>query len=288
MIRLPQIFQKLQMISPKLAARAALFLFTHPMPTAIRSPAERRLAARAQEKLREARREDIRSGPYRIATYRFARTAADRRGTALLVHGWTSAAAYMTAPVDNLCAMGFDVVAFDMPAHGKSSGRKAEMIDCALALAVVATRHGPIDQIIAHSFGGPMTTLALACRLSPALTGDTRLLFIASPNRLADVTEQFSRALGLGEEARRMFESALVAPLGVDVDALDGNLLLADCENPLTIIHSRDDSEVAYEAAEKFARLGDRVQLRPLEGLGHRRILHAQPSISAIMDSIGA
>ncbi|MBH5322978.1 alpha/beta hydrolase [Aurantiacibacter sediminis] len=284
--KLPPLFQKLSAASPAAAGKAAHFLFTHPLPTAIRSEAEKRLARKAQAKLTEAERTDMWVNGYRIASYRFAAATPKPRGTVMMVHGWTSASAFMTAPIPALCERGYDVVAFDMPAHGKSSGRRAELMDCVLAMIAVADRHGPIDQIIAHSFGGPVTTMTIAGGLSKGLTDQTRLLFIASPNRLADVTEQFSRAIGLSREAQAEFEKRLVQPFGVDLDAMDGNLLLSDCPNPLTILHSRDDREVAFDAAEKFASLGEQVTLRPLNGLGHRRILHAQPSVAAMLDAV--
>ena len=286
MERISQLFRLLQSANPRVAARAALFLFTHPMPTAIFTKAEKRLAAKARAKLGEATREDLRACGYRIATWRFATPAPERKGSVLMVHGWTSAAAFMTAPVDRLLARGYDVIAFDMPAHGKSSGRRAVMMDCVLATVAVASRYGPIDTVIAHSFGGPVTTMAVASELSPALHADTQLIFIASPNRLADVTEQFARQIGLSKEAQAIFEAELVAPFGGSLEAMDANVLLKGCGNRLTILHSRDDTEVGFDAAERYAGLGERVRLQPLDGLGHRRILHAQPSVDALMASL--
>ncbi|WP_271077494.1 alpha/beta hydrolase [Aurantiacibacter sp. MUD61] len=288
MTNIARLFENLSAASPVTAGRAALFLFTHPLPPAIHTEAEKRLARKAQAKLDEAERSDLRVNGYRIASYRFRAATSNSRGTVLLVHGWTSNAAFMTAPVEELQQRGFDVVAFDMPAHGKSSGRRAELMDCVLAMIAVADRYGPIDQVIAHSFGGPVTTLAIASGLSRGLTDATQLLFIASPNRLADVTEQFSRWIGISRPAQRWFEDRLVEPFGVDLEAMDGNLLLADCPNRLTVLHSRDDREVGFDAAEKYANLGEKVTLRPLDGLGHRRILHAQPSLAAMFDAVSA
>ena len=286
MERMQRLFRLLESANPHIAGRAALTLFTCPMPTAIRTDAERRLVRKAYAKLAEAERGHLRVRGYRIATYRFAHTAGEKRGTVLLVHGWTSTAAFMTASVDRLRARGFDVVAFDMPAHGRSTGRRALMMDCVLTLLAVANRFGPIDRVIAHSFGGPVTTLALASECSPALSHATKLLFIAAPDRLADVTEDFARALGISREAQRVFEAMLLEPFGGDLEAMDANLLLAGLDNPLTIIHSTDDREVRFDAAERFAMLGSHVALQPLEGLGHRRILHAQPGVEAVLAAV--
>lgn len=283
---IPRFFENLSSASPATAGKAALLLFTHPLRPSVQTKAEQRLVRKAQAKLDEATRADLRVGGYRIASYRFAAPVPAPKGRVLMVHGWTSAARFMTAPIDDLLERGFEVIAFDMPAHGRSSGKRAELMDCVLAMLAVADRYGPIDQVIAHSFGGPVTSLAIASELSEGLTADTRLIFIASPNRLADVTEQFSRAIGLGQKAQRWFEERLVEPFGVALEDMDANILLNDCPNPLTILHSRDDREVAFDAAEKFAQMGERVELRPLEGLGHRRILHAQPSMQALLDAV--
>ncbi|RJY08274.1 alpha/beta hydrolase [Aurantiacibacter aquimixticola] len=282
---LTNLLTQLDSASPRVAAQAAHFLFTHPLPPAIGTKSEKRLAMLAQRKLAEGERADLTVAGYRIATYRFAATAP-RIGTILMVHGWTSAAAFMTAPITRLRAMGYNVVAYDMPAHGKSSGRRAELMDCVLALIAVADHFGPIDHVIAHSFGGPVTTLALTSEASAGLTDETGLIFIASPNRLGDVTEGFARYIGLTRDAQAIFEEMLVEPFGVDLDAMDASLMLSDLPNPLTVLHSRDDREVAFDAAEKFAALGERVDLRALDGLGHRRILHAQPSLSVLMEAV--
>ena len=279
-------FENLSSASPVAAGRAALLLFTHPLRPAVQTRAEQRLVRKAQAKLDRAERKDLRVAGYRIATYRFAAICPKPKGRVLLVHGWTSAAKFMTAPVDDLLDRGYEVIAFDMPAHGRSSGKRAEMMDCVLTMLAVADHYGAIDQVIAHSFGGPVSALAVSSGLSEGFSDDTRLLFIASPNRLADVTEQFARAIGLTADAQHWFEERLVEPFGVAVEDMDANILLSGCPNPLTVMHSRDDREVAFDAAEKFAQMGDRVELRPLDGLGHRRILHAQPSMHALLEAV--
>lgn len=286
MERIQRLFRLLESANPQIAGKAALTLFTHPMAPLVRTEAERRLVRKAQAKLAEAERADLRVRGFRIATYRFAHAAEQRQGTALLVHGWTSTAAFMTASVDQLRARGFDVVAFDMPAHGQSSGRRALLMDCVLTMLAVAKRYGPIDRVIAHSFGGPVSTLALVSELSPAFSETTHLLFIASPNRLADVTEEYARAIGISREVQRVFEDMLVEPFGGDLEAMDANILLAGLPNPLTIIHSTDDHEVRFDAAERFAQLGENVALQRLEGLGHRRILHARPGVEAVLAAV--
>ena len=286
MERIRRLFKLLESVNPQIAGKAALALFTHPMAPAVRTEAEKRLVRKAQSKLAAATRDDLKVRGYRIATYHFAHAAEEKLGTALLVHGWTSTAAFMTASVDELRARGFDVVAFDLPAHGNSSGRRALLMDCIHAMLAVADRYGPIDRVIAHSFGGPVSTMSLISERSAALSSATQLVFIAAPNRLSDVTAGYTRALGISPNVQKVFEDLLVAPFGGDLAAMDANVLLADLPNPITIVHSTDDREVPFDAAERFAKLGGNVALQPLEGLGHRRILHARSGVEAVLAAV--
>lgn len=286
MERVRRLFKLLESANPQIAGKAALALFTHPMAPAVYTEAEKRLVRKANAKLAEAARDDLMVCGYRIATFHFAHTAEKKCGTALLVHGWTSTAAFMTASVDSLRARGFDVVAFDLPAHGQSSGRRALLMDCVLTMLAVADHYGPIDRVIAHSFGGPVSTLALVSERSAALSSTTELVFIAAPNRLADVTEGYARMIGISREVQQVFEDMLVEPFGGDLEAMDANVLLADMPNPITIVHSKDDREVPFAAAERFAALGKNVAVQSLDGLGHRRILHAQPGVEAVLEAV--
>src|SRR5258706_2547887 len=64
--------------------------------------------------------------------------------TVLLVHGWNGAAAQLAPFVAPLVAAGYRVVAFDQPAHGRSRGRSATIVDMADALRAVADEVGPV------------------------------------------------------------------------------------------------------------------------------------------------
>lgn len=67
--------------------------------------------------LRAADRSTVDVGGTPVTSYTWGEGPA-----VLLVHGWSSHAAYMTGFVDPLVEQGFRVVAFDAPAHGRTPG----------------------------------------------------------------------------------------------------------------------------------------------------------------------
>ena len=80
-------------VSPALAGEIAHLLFQYPPPATDLSPEQRRLADNAREEFAQAHRERLAFDGGAVALYRFAAKAA-RRGTAVVVHGWTSRAHY--------------------------------------------------------------------------------------------------------------------------------------------------------------------------------------------------
>ncbi len=275
-------FSTISHISPQLAGRLALLLFSTPLPTGRLSPAERRLEQRAKARLASAERLTVAASAGTVVAYKLGKRAAGTGRTILLVHGWMSGARYMLALAEELVAAGDEVICFDLPAHGESSGRVTNLAKCAQALLAVAAQCGPVNMIVAHSFGGAVTAYATSV-LGLKLTGDdARIILLASPNRLAVVTQRFGAAIGLSDSARRTYEQRLVAPIGGDLDALDGNRLYAATGLPLFVIHCEDDAEVAFSEGERFAEMGEQARVTRLNNLGHRRILYAQSALDAL------
>jgi predicted dienelactone hydrolase len=76
-----------------------------------------------------------------IATWRWGSRDAP---LVVLAHGWGGYAAQMRAFVFPLVSAGFQVVAYDQPAHGVSEGRLTGLPDFAEVLGQVAAYHGGI------------------------------------------------------------------------------------------------------------------------------------------------
>lgn len=115
--------------------------------------------------------------------------ARNRRGSVLLIPGWTGSKEDFTPLLPLLAAEGFDALAFDQrgqfesPGHADDDYSLAGFADDALAVAKAAFRSGPLH-VLGHSFGGlvaqemavrnpsEFTTLSLLCT-GPGALGDT-------------------------------------------------------------------------------------------------------------------
>jgi pimeloyl-ACP methyl ester carboxylesterase len=273
-------------ISPRLAGSLALRLFSTPLKTKRLSPAEARLAERAKERLAGAERLVIASNGSRVVAYRFSGGLKPTGQTIILIHGWMSGARFMLAMVDPLVALGHQVVCFDLPAHGESSGKVTNLSACAQALVDLIDHVGGVDRIIAHSFGGAVTAYALS-RIRPGQLGSKgRITLIASPNQLKIVTERFAAAIGLTPAALKVYQDQLCAPLGATLAEMDGNIMFAAAGYPLDIIHSIDDPEVSIEEARRYTQMGATARLREVDGLGHRQVLYKPAAIAAVVASV--
>jgi hypothetical protein len=276
------LFKTVSALSPALAGRMAHKLFSTPLKIGRLSASEKRLVARADAKLKTADHIMVQSGKYSIAAYRFGTKSTANSKTIVLVHGWMSGARFMLAMMERLVGMGHEVICFDLPAHGASSGKSTNLVECAAALQSVIDSFGPVDTIIAHSFGGAVTAYTLSQSEHRLLHNHGQVILLASPNQLAEVTKHFASQMGISDKGRLAFEKRLCAPLGGDIRQMDGNLMYAKAGYPISVIHCADDAEVSVEEGRRFAALGAQVRFTELSNLGHRRILYAEPALAAI------
>ncbi len=268
------------------AGDTAFRIFCTPELSHHRSHDHHLLTERARFHLRHARWERVSTLAGEVQTYVFEPDAAPR-GTVLLVHGWTSEAAFMTAFIEPLRRSGLRVVAFDFPAHGLSPGRRTNLAQCARAMLGVADHYGPIDAAVAHSFGGFVALLvAEGGPPLPHAHAIGRFVLVACPNRLSDVTRNFGNQLGLSEDAQRTYERHLERVGHRPVATFSSAELLRKVGAPALLLHARDDREVPFRNGEEIAEACPTARLVAFDGLGHRNILYAPPVTRAVMKEL--
>jgi pimeloyl-ACP methyl ester carboxylesterase len=241
--------------APSLAARLAQRMFFTP-PRSRRSP-------RIEAVLASGRRRDVDADGTRIATW-----AWGAGPTVYLVHGWAGIGGQLGAFVQPLVEQGYQVVAFDGPAHGRSSGRRASIVHFARALAAVGGVFGPGRGLIAHSLGGPAAAFAMR-RGFPI----ERAVFLAPPADPSDWSRQFARRLGVSPRVMDAMRRRSENWLGVTwAEVSLTGLAVGQCA-PLLVIHDRDDRDVPPHHGAAVAASWPGAQLVETTGLGHTRIL---------------
>jgi pimeloyl-ACP methyl ester carboxylesterase len=187
----------------------------------------------------------------------------------LLVHGWGGYGAQLASFVPALESGGYRAIVLDGPAHGKSPGRRTSLVEFADAVLRTAEETGPLAGIVAHSFGGASTAIAIARGLRAG-----RIVFVGPASDPVLATRRFTAALGLPESGRRAMQSRLERKVGVRFDDLNVPRLAAGFDVPLRVVHDRADREVPWEEGSAIAAAWPGAELITTRGLGHYRILH--------------
>jgi pimeloyl-ACP methyl ester carboxylesterase len=266
LIALRTFFAALGLVSPRIAGRIALRLFCTP----------RRHHRPSWEKQIAERGEALRVGS-NLAAHAFGSGP-----TVLLVHGWEGRGTQLGHFVDPLVDAGFRVVALDSPAHGESSGTRTDLIESTEALRKVGRELGPLAAVVAHSFGGAVTTLALERGLDVA-----SVVLIGSPSSVDDVITRFGALAGVRGAAMRAFREGIERQTGVKIKDVEIFERVARLEVPALIVHDRDDGEVPFHDAERLAARWPGATLMPTTGLGHRRILKDDEVIRRVVEFVG-
>lgn len=270
-------------LPPARAGDLAFILFCTPKLSTHRSPDHEVLTERARFHLRHAEWIELATPAGRVQAYVWhPAERSTRPQTVLIGHGWTAESSFMAVFAEQLRRAGFRVVAFDQPGHGKSTGERASLVDCARALIYVADALGPIDHVVAHSMGGLAALLAAeGAKPMPHALAIARYVLVSTPNRFAAVTDKFAREIGLSRAAQNAYECRLERIAHRRIATFTAESLLNETGGKALLIHARDDEEVAFSESEIIAENCANAELLAFDGLGHRNILYAPPVIRA-------
>ncbi len=192
--------------------------------------------------------------------------------TILLVHGWNGHAAQLRAFMQPLVEAGFRVVAFDQPAHGRSTGTRAHVVDFARAVEAIAARERPVA-IVAHSLGATGAALAVARG-----TRVKRLALLAPPAEVPFFVRAAARRMGVSRQVADEMLELVAHELG-DLDALDLRRVSLPAE--VLVMHDPEDREVPFEHGRAIAERSGRLDA-PF-GAGHRGMLRDPQLVARIV-----
>lgn len=276
-------------VAPTIANRIAWRLFCFPPPWRPKDDAEAAFKRDGEAILATAEQGNVvlASGE-RVATYLWRGKVSPARGRVVLVHGWTGTAASMAKFVAPLQSGGFDVVAMDMPGHGRSSGHTHRIDLGARVMIALEKAMGPFTGAITHSHGGASFGASLGGL--PTVEGHIRVeraAMVAPPNRVGKLVHDFADAFGFRRGIREYLvaktETAAGLPLG---DVLIGRFVAASGVR-LLVAHDRCDDIVPIEEGQSIAALAN-GELHVTEGLGHRKVIADTGVIGRVVAFVSA
>jgi pimeloyl-ACP methyl ester carboxylesterase len=237
----------------------------------------RRARPRLAEPLRNAEERSVDTPHGAVAAWRLGEGPA-----VLLVHGWEDDNSLWTRLIDQLTAFGRAVVALDLPGHGFSDGERCAPPDAANAVTAVAMEIGPIEAVVAHSFGCPASVMAMENGLAVE-----RIALIAAPlgrrrrwDRLAGEMTVDGRIVA---RAKILYEERVGASAHFDLrDAAERMRARA------LFLHSLDDEQVPFDGAREASDRWRGSEFVLVDGLGHRQIAQDADVVARIVDFLNA
>lgn len=202
----------------------------------------------------------------------------------LFVHCWGGRGTQAQTLIERLVKSGLSVVSFDHPAHGLSSGKRAEMMRMSAATAAVVKEYGAIKTVIGHSLGVAAATIAMRDHDLPV----ARLVSISSLTDCIWFTEVIGGYLGISNRTlsntRALVDRDYSQP--VQWEELSVEKMIAKLSIPILLIHDRDDHEIPFAHSLALHRAAPHATFFETSGEGHRRILKNSYVIEKILNFI--
>lgn len=192
---------------------------------------------------------------------------------ALLLHGFSSAAYKFESYVAPLVKKGYEVLAFDAPAHGESSGNSTNALEYAEMIKKVIELYGPINSFIAHSFGGIALSLALE---SIPHDASAKIVFIAPATETSSAVDGAFTLLKINDAAvRKEFDNIIFEKSGKPTEWFSIRRAVRNINAKILWIHDEDDDVTPLKDALKVKTdEHSNINFMITKGLGHSKIYH--------------
>ncbi|HEX8462810.1 MAG TPA: alpha/beta fold hydrolase [Segetibacter sp.] len=251
-------FKALSLVSPAAAAKSAFELFT--------TPYTRRRTYTTPEIFKQAENLNFDFEGEKIQG--FSWKAKTPNGHKILIcHGFDSFSYKFERFIEPLLAEGFNIFAFDAPAHGLSTGKTINALLYSQLVLKVTDMYGPYYGIMAHSFGGIGVTLAIEKLRDKS---PKKLVLIAPATETTRSINDFCRFLKISDRTRRELEKIIVSIGGQQPEWYSVARVIKSISIPTLWLHDKNDKITPYEDMEYLTKLRlQHVEFVITEGLGH-------------------
>ena len=201
---------------------------------------------------------------------------------ALILHGFESSVTNFDSYIKPLIKKGYEVLIFDAPAHGRSSGKMITVITYKKMVQYIWNHFGPIHAFITHSFGGLALSLALE-EISHDAT--TKVVLIAPASETKTAIDNFFKLLRLDEGVRKEFEQ-LIRNMGEKPSGWYSIARAAEhIKAQVLFLQDKDDDITPLSDVKPIINKNyPNFHFVISEGLGHGRIYRDTQSLKRVID----
>ena len=203
-------------------------------------------------------------------TVRGQRWNHPQKDKVLIIHGFESSYQYFDKYINDFIKKGYEVLAFDAPAHGSSDGKRLTLPVYIAMLQKIYEDYGPINKFMAHSLGG----LALTHFLETIPhTSETKVVLLAPATETVSAVNSFFKLFGLKKSVRKEFDQLVLERAGVTAEYFSIRRALRHVSAQVLWFHDEGDRAAPVKDAIAVQKEGyAHVELIITHGLGHRKV----------------
>lgn len=246
-------FNLIAIFSKKEAAERAFKLFCTPRKGSVRPE--------QQEFLEQAKSKRIKVKDLELQTYEWP----GKNETILLLHGWESNAFRWRNLITYLKKENYNIVAFDAPAHGYSTGNILNVplyTEC--TKAVVDTYKPQI--VIGHSVGG-MNSLYHHEKYPDEQI--EKIVTIGSPSKLQDIMMHYQQMLQFNDTVLAALDDYFDETFGFRIHEFSTSDFKGHLSKKGLVIHDEEDTIAPFNASESVHANWKNSSFYRTKGLGH-------------------
>lgn len=216
---------------------------------------------------------------YSIQGYRWNKDAKQK---VLILHGFESSVINFDRYVKPLILKEYCVLAFDAPAHGRSSGKSVNVIAYRDFITYIHHHYGPVNSFISHSFGG----LAL-CHAQETwnVASEMKYVLIAPAAETTTAIDSFFKLMRLKVNVRKCFDDIIEKKSGHRPEWFSVTRVLKNTAATVLICQDRNDHMTPIsDLSELIGVNKPNIKFYITDGLGHRRIYRDNKVFKAIIE----
>lgn len=261
-------FNVLATISQKKAAENAFTLFC--------TPRKGRVLPEQMDFLEKAKSKRLKVKDLELQTYQWH----GNKETVLLLHGWESNAFRWRNLISFLKKENYNIVAFDAPAHGHSSGTKFNVPLYTECTKVIMDAYRP-QILIGHSVGGMNALYNLEKYPNEKIE---KIVTIGSPSRLQDIMLHYQQLLKFNDTVLNGLDAIFKNEFGYRIHEFSTSEFVGHLPKKGLIIHDQEDTVAPFSASELVHSNWANSTLFKTKGYGHS--MHQDEVSHHILDFI--
>ena len=188
----------------------------------------------------------------------------------LIVHGFRSYSYKFEKYINPLKKEGFEVFAFDAPAHGLSDGKKINAAIYQKAILKIEALYGPFYGIMGHSLGG--LAAALAFEQMPDHQ-KRKLVLIAPATETWRAIDNFFTLIPVEEKVKTAFIELIGEIADQPISYYSVSRVVKNIQAPVLWVHDKNDPVCTFDDVKPLLSLDlPHVQFLITEQLGHSKV----------------